>query len=99
MVLRSMAEPALRQEMYGQQQLSSHAWCYCGRRGTRSSSYMFTDFAIALAISQYSPRSFAHSAIKSQAYCCFFFGPATVGVFGLGVLGAGRMAAKGSFAF
>ena len=39
------------------------------------------------------------SPTKSQAYCCFFFGPATVGFFGLGVLGAGRMAAQGSFAF
>jgi hypothetical protein len=34
-----------------------------------------------------------------RSYCCFFFEPATVGGFGLGVLGVGRMAAQGSFAF
>jgi hypothetical protein len=42
-------------------------------------------------------RASAHT--KHQAYCCFFFGPAMVGVFGPGVLGVGRMAAQGSFAF
>ena len=42
-------------------------------------------------------RPLAHT--KAEAYCCFFFAPATVGVFGLRVLGAGRMAPQGSFGF
>jgi hypothetical protein len=41
----------------------------------------------------------ASSRAKDQAYCCVFFAPAPVGVFGLGVLGAGRMAPQGSFGF
>jgi hypothetical protein len=41
----------------------------------------------------------ASARTESQGYCCFFFVPVTVGVFGLGPLGVGRMAAQGSSAF
>jgi hypothetical protein len=40
-----------------------------------------------------------HRARKTRPYCCVFFAPAPVGVFGLGVPGAGRMAPQGSFGF
>jgi CRP/FNR family transcriptional regulator, anaerobic regulatory protein len=36
----------------------------------------------------------ASTHTEDQAYCCFFFGAGTVGVFGPGVLGVGRRTAE-----